>query len=332
MGIKDQVLKEYLEDCLRYADLMNGTVFGGRQIVQAEFLKRAPRRKAVLRGIYGETKITNIQKRNSSDTAGYFERERDMLMLHDKPELRFYLACEGQAQPDYVMPVRNFAYDAIEYSDQIKYKEGKEYSKSRKPLIPVLHVVLYLGEKQWLSKHSLLEMMDIPENLKEYIKLLPEYKILIVDIHNQDPRLFRSEWKAIFEVMSFSRNREELKKYIEQRKDKIRELSLETRRFLAVLLDQYDIMDDGTMEVKEMCEAWDGAMLLYKEEGKEEGRAEAWAEARSEARSEAIKNVIELCMETGLPLMEILSKVEQKFHLSQDEAENYRNQYLANVN
>ena len=39
---------------------------------------------------------------------------------------------------------------------------------------------------------------------------------------------------------------------------------------LAVLLEQYTILDDRKVEVKDMCEAWDGAMQMYYEEAYEE--------------------------------------------------------------
>ena len=39
MGSKDIGLKSYLQDAARYADLWNGGVFKGKQIVQAEELQ-----------------------------------------------------------------------------------------------------------------------------------------------------------------------------------------------------------------------------------------------------------------------------------------------------
>ncbi len=47
---------------------------------------------------------------------------------------------------------------------------------------------------------------------------------------------------------------------------------METRCFLAVLLDQYDILENNEVEVKDMCQAWDGAMMMFRDEGKREGK------------------------------------------------------------
>ena len=62
--------------------------------------------------------------------------------------------------------------------------------------------------------------------------------------------------------MNHSRKKEELRKYIEDHKEEIQKLSVETRWFLGILLEQYTIVDERVMEVKDMCEAWDGAVKL----------------------------------------------------------------------
>ena len=64
-------------------------------------------------------------------------------------------------------------------------------------------------------------------------------------------------------------------------------LSKDTRMLLAVLLDQYEIMKDGKVEVKDMCEAWDGAMQMYAEEAAEKA-------AKAE-REKAEKRLCSLC-------------------------------------
>lgn len=45
MGVKDQGLQEYLRDNERFADLVNGTLFAGKQIIKASYLKEVQRKK-----------------------------------------------------------------------------------------------------------------------------------------------------------------------------------------------------------------------------------------------------------------------------------------------
>lgn len=43
-GAKDQGMQEYLADHERFADLINGTVFAGKQIIEAQYLKEVQRK------------------------------------------------------------------------------------------------------------------------------------------------------------------------------------------------------------------------------------------------------------------------------------------------
>lgn len=266
-GAKDQGMQEYLADHERFADLINGTVFAGKQIIEAQYLKEVQRKKRV--SVADTADLVNLQKKNSSSQNGtkriYLERERDFLRLYDKPGCRFLIACEVESSADYEMPVRCLTYDGVEYTNQLKARKQKDDSEKtheRQPLIPVFHLVVYLGEKRWISKQHLQEMMKIPEEVKKFSGQLPEYDIGLVDIHEQNPDLFHTEWKEIFKIMNHSRKKEELRKYIEDHKEEIQKLSVETRWFLGILLEQYTIVDERVMEVKEMCEAWDGAVKL----------------------------------------------------------------------
>lgn len=299
------MLQRYNSDLTRYADLANGCIFGGTQIVDAKYLVCVPRKKSVVEskregpeiaaGGNGAIKeeivrdkmqehevIPNVtlssgavsdkvsKDEKITDHLYYTERERDFIWFHNHPDRKFYIACEAQAEGDYTMSLREFSYDGIEYTDQlesgrhkIKTKEGTKY------LAPVIHMVLYHGWKRWLSKHSLQEMMDIPECLKPFRSIIPDYRSYVIDIHEQNPELFKTEWADVFRLMKHSRKKEELKKYVDEHMEEIRRLSKDTRILLAVLLDQYKIMEDGKVEVKDMCEAWDGAMQMYADEAAE---------------------------------------------------------------
>ena len=275
---------EYLKDTRRFADLINGTIFQGRQVVMPEYLREVQRKKRILlktipkkggeNGRHLQKKKTDyVPKKKQKAALEYMERERDVMMVYEKPGERCLFDCEGQSEADYTMPVRNLTYDGIEYSEQVKSQEYKTKEKDGTvhPLIPVFNQVLYLGENRWNSKHTLQEMMKIPETMGEFISVLPDYRVRVADIHDQDPERFHTEWKDIFRLMNHSQKKEELKTYIENHKSEIQKLSLETKCFLAVLLDQYEILEDNEVEVKDVCKAWDGAMLMYMDEGMQKG-------------------------------------------------------------
>lgn len=63
-GAKDQGMQEYLADHERFADLINGTVFAGKQIIEAQYLKEVQRKKRV--SVADTADLVNLQKKNSS--------------------------------------------------------------------------------------------------------------------------------------------------------------------------------------------------------------------------------------------------------------------------
>ena len=339
MGVKDQALLEYLKDANRFADLVNGTMFCGRQIVDPQYLTTIPRKKRLLLQNFSgketgmeiisekpevtEEEVQMVQQdaSNGEVLPSFLERERDLMMLYEKQGEKCFIGCEGQTEADYCMPVRELTYDGIEYSDQLdqlhrcKYIT-KEKSGVSRPLAPVFSEVLYLGETRWNSKHRLQEMMNIPESMMDFKDLLPEYRVHIVDIHEQDPEVFHTEWKDIFRLMKHSRKKEELKHYVEAHIEEIRKLSMDTRIFLSILLDQYSILKDGKVEVKEMCQAWDGAMMMYYEEGMSEGISQGIQTNRQETIRRMLsrnKYTYEEIGELNGVAVETVKKIENQF-------------------
>ena len=117
------------------------------------------------------------------------------------------------------------------------------------------------------------------------------------------------EWRDIFSLMSHSRKKEELKKYIEDNKIEIQKLSLETRWFLAILLEQYTIVDDDVVEVRDVCKAWDGAMQMYADEAREATRKEMKKEMRKRENEKSRRQVFRM-FSKGYPQTEIADVLE----------------------
>lgn len=78
MGVKDQALLEYLKDTKRFADLVNGTMFGGRQIIDPQYLTEIQRKKTAASAEFlpkGSSKRFRAAKRPflSGKGEGYFD-------------------------------------------------------------------------------------------------------------------------------------------------------------------------------------------------------------------------------------------------------------------
>lgn len=101
-------------------------------------------------------------------------------------------------------------------------------------------------------------------------------------------------------LMSLSRKKETLKHHMETHREEIQKLSYDTRMLIAALLDLRRVTDaeTGEEEVIELCEAWDGAMQMYKEEGRIEGRVEGRTEGEASGRGK-VNQLIEWLFRDG---------------------------------
>ena len=163
MGKKDEKLRNFLEDETLYADLWNGGVFGGRQVVHADELEET--NPILLKANEGQSK----------------ERIRDVVMKESRNGLKFVVwALENQDKVDYRMPARVMLSEALEYDRQIRKisnynkKQAKEqvatsenaekisrndgeflyhYHKEDK-ICPVVTLVLYWGNKETGSRDT----------------------------------------------------------------------------------------------------------------------------------------------------------------------------------
>lgn len=156
MGKMDVLLKSYLGDARRYADLWNGGLFCGRQIVKAEELEEIP---------------PILVHANQKEV---LEKQRDLVMKQNGAGQRFAVfVVENQKTVDYRMPARVMLEEILEYSRQIKrimkgneiadkmYKKGQGASvyrnegerlyqfKESDRICPVVTLVVYWGERGW---------------------------------------------------------------------------------------------------------------------------------------------------------------------------------------
>jgi hypothetical protein len=170
--ITEKILLSYADV---FADVVNGLLFKGEQILQPEDLvDQAPR------AIYkADGKIREI--------------ERDVAKRWQKNSIR--IACigfENETDPDPDMPLRVICYDGAEYRVQLLKENLK---KSR---YPVVTLVLYFGyRKHWDAPVRLHEAVDIPEIFKPYV---PDFRINVFEIaYLTDEQLgyFHSDFRVV---------------------------------------------------------------------------------------------------------------------------------------
>ena len=102
MGQKDLVLRTYLSDEKRFADLFN-TYLGEREIFPRVFERVG--------------KCTYTERRRDAESKTV---EHDLLKIYEKKDKYYILGIQNQEKIDYQMIIRCMAYELEEYERQIR--------------------------------------------------------------------------------------------------------------------------------------------------------------------------------------------------------------------
>ena len=279
MGKNNTIVKRWLSNTKRTADLFNAEVFGGRQIIRPEELQLIP----------GESNIIMKDKESKEKNV---ERYRDIVMRWNHGLDFMILAIENQDKTHYAMPVRNMVYDGLAYTEQIKkiwekYREqkneveGKEYlSRLKKDdrLNPIITIIFYYGEEPWDGKidiHGLLGL-DETEELDEIKRFIPNYHINLVEaarISNIDN--YKSDLQNVFKMIQYKQDREKLLRYISENKDYFGKLDDDSYRMIKLLLKSDKLFEQVEEKEQEgernMCKALEDLYAEGIEQGIEQG-------------------------------------------------------------
>lgn len=275
MGKGDTSLSVWLGDKERFADLFNGAVFQGEQIVEAERLE--PDKKEAKELISSKDgKLNNI------------ERNRDIVMKWKDGVNLAILACENQEKIHYAMPIRTMLYDGLSYAEQIrqlrkknKMSDSDEFlSGMRKEdkLIPIFTLIFYYGDKAWDGSKDIYGLLEEPTNPKvkeALIQFVPNYHINVLDINQlQDVSQYKTDLQVVFGMLKCRKEKEKIKKYVQENADYFHHVDIDTYNVLRVLLKaekQLEKIKEKGKEEINMCEALQGIFDDGVEKGKEQG-------------------------------------------------------------
>lgn len=282
MGKPDVSIKQWLRVKSRFADLFNGILFNGEQIIKEEELEE----------INSESDIIIADKTRKTKA---IQRRRDIAMRWMGVNL-VILAVENQQKVNYAMPVRNMLYDSLSYSDQIRniwnqLKEDEKrnvdtdelFSGFRKDdkLCPVITIVFYFGsEKLWDGATNLHDMFEFPHNgnVKAVLdKYVPNYHINLLDISNiDDVNIFKSDLHIIFGMLKYRGNVDELRNYTNQHRSFFLNIDIETCYAVETLLNSNEVFrtmldKNKTKGGVNMCKALDDLYLMGEIKGEIKG-------------------------------------------------------------
>lgn len=123
-------------------------------------------------------------------------------------------------------------------------------------LIPVITIVVYLGNQGWDGSKSLHEMLDL-QNIPESVRaLLPDYKLILIDpVQADDGRLdqLASTLGCVLGTIKHSGNGKEMEAYIQSHRDRMSEFPVYAANLLGELCNiEYEIKESE--EKVNMCQ------------------------------------------------------------------------------
>ena len=170
--IAEKILEDYPDV---FADIVNGFLFNGNEVVKPEELEDMKLRSAYC----AELKLHDM--------------ERDVAKRWKKNGIR--IACvgfENQTAPDSRMVLRVLGYDGAEYRAQC-LKENLNNAP-----YPVITIVLYFGyEQRWTAAKSLYEAVSVPDELKPFVT---DTKINVFEVawlKDEQVAKFKSDFRIV---------------------------------------------------------------------------------------------------------------------------------------
>ena len=162
-----------------FADIVNVLLFNGKRIVDEDALIDTP--------VDSTLKLDGEIHSQDRDVAKYWKNSQINIAL---------FGLENQTVPDKLMPMRVIGYDGAEDKKQVL--EENRYKKK----YPVITLVLYMGyEKNWKYSNSLLDLLEVDDNLKPYVN---DYKINVFEIALLDREkieLFKSDFRMLADYL-----------------------------------------------------------------------------------------------------------------------------------
>ncbi len=321
MGTKDVCQSGYLDDPVRFADQVNGALFGGRQVVKAQELKE------IDPGTVYQTR-ENGRRKSYSAVADKTRLWRGQL-LH-------IITLENQSYVDYRMVLRNMLSESIGYHKQWRrlrtqheragdLKSGTdEYLSGMKrdeKLIPIVTLVVYCGtEHTWDGARSLHELLEIDEEIKAYVS---DYRLNLYDCRaHENFSEYQTGLRQVFETVRYGDDKRKLKELMEENREAYENIDSDTREMIEVMAnvkipEEYGRMvqeNDREEKRYDMCKAFED----YRQEGVEEGMEKGMEKGREEGRMDDARRMLragklsyeEIAEYTALPLEKVQRLVE----------------------
>lgn len=310
MGQRDLYQSDFYEDNRRFADVFNGVLFAGKEVIKPTELEEADSVQVSLTG-------KDYGKKIISDKVRKWKGNYVSIMV-----------LESQSYIDYGMVFRIMESEASGYtrqkkerfrerkSDKFKFEKNEYISQMKKgeKFTPIITLVLYLGkDKIWDGETSLYEMLDLDEELKPYVN---NFRLNLFDYHNYDNfEVFKTENRLLFEMLSCSKDKKEMLHLMKEEKEYGNLDEESAKAILGILGTKIDIEKIRTENEKgeeryDMCQAIEEMKRDERREGRREGRKNGEL-----MMAKMVKNLMKnqkITFEEAVVVLEIPKKMQGK--------------------
>ena len=332
MGKADVNVNIWLSEKTRFANLFNGVIYGGRQVILPEDLEEV-------------NPVSSVSVKNRAGKTKNMKKYRDIIMKWRNQATLVLLANESQDKIHYAMPHKVMLYDGMDYETQIRNNwknfndRRKQNKKAGQPLehltageylsqfrkkdrlIPIISLVFYYGSEPWDGPVDLYDMFQLESTKEEneiLEKYLPNYKINLVDAERlEDVEKFSDDLQVILTMLRYRDSKEELTDYINENKKFFQNVDYETSQAMKAFLNMKQIPGEAEHkeEMIDMCKA---IQEMY-DDGVKDGIRQGV--------ERGIAAVIRTCRNLNVSKEDTLNNIQREYELSKEDAEKYLETY-----
>ena len=291
MGKADVNVNIWLSEKKRFANLFNGVIYGGRQVILPEDLEEV-------------NPVSSVSVKNRTGKTKNMKKYRDIIMKWRNQATLVLLANESQDKVHYAMPHKVMLYDGMDYETQIRNnwknfndrrKQNKKAGQSLEHLTAIISLVFYYGSEPWDGPVDLYDMFRLEgtKEEKEILeKYLPNYKINLVDAERlEDVEKFSDDLQVILTMLKYRKDKDGLRNYVNENKKFFQKVDHETSQAMKAFLNMKHI--PGETENKEeainMCEA---IQEMY-DDGVRDGMQQGIQQGRDDLLKEKVKRKLQ---------------------------------------
>ena len=273
MGKADINVNIWLSEKKRFANLFNGILYKGKQVILPEDLEAV-------------SPVASVSVKNRAGKTRNMKKYRDIIMKWKNHTMLVLLANESQDQIHYAMPQKVMIYDGMDYEEQIRSRwkqlmeQRKQTQKSGQPLerltaaeylshfrksdrlTPIISLVFYYGSEPWDGPLDLYDMFHLEGTEEEKAvleKYLPNYKINLIDaerMKDSEIECFSDDLQVILTMLKYRHKKTELNEYINKNNTYFQNVDYETSQVIKTFLNLKHIPGEADgKETINMCEA-----------------------------------------------------------------------------